>query len=137
MVLLYGGSFQKITTSLVSDIIMPLISALTGNVTLNDLSFNIGDASIKYGAFLTAIIDFLLIAISLFLLVRYINKINRKLAEITEDGLKKLEKKGKFKRKKKAVPEPPKTTKICPYCYKEINIKATRCPECTSVLENN
>lgn len=130
-----GGAFQKIVTSLVNDIIMPAISIFTGSMDFSNLVLNIGNASIKYGAFLTAVIDFLIIAFSIFLVVRYINKFNKKLEEMKENELKKLEEKGKIKRSKEKEAEP--TTKVCPYCLSEINIKATRCPHCTSELENN
>ena len=135
--LLYGGAFQKIVTSLVNDIIMPALSIFTGNVDFSDLALNIGSASIKYGAFLTAILDFLLIAFSIFLMIRYINKLNKKLEEMKEEGLDKLEKQGKLKRRKTDTPDPGPTTKVCPYCFSEVNIKATRCPHCTSSLEES
>lgn len=131
-----GGAFQKIVTSLVNDIIMPAISIFTGNMDFNSLVLNVRNASIKYGAFLTAVIDFLIIAFSIFLVIRYINKLNKKLEEIKETELSKLEKQGKLKRRKTDTPEPGPTTKICKYCLSEINIQATRCPHCTSELEN-
>ena len=73
-----GGAFQSIVNSLVKDIIMPVISIFTGKVDYSGLSITIGQSSIKYGSFLTSIINFLIIAISIFLLVRYINKLNKK-----------------------------------------------------------
>lgn len=135
--LLYGGAFQKIVTSLVNDIIMPALSIFTGNVDFSNLTLNIGSASIKYGAFLTAILDFLLIAFSIFLMIRYINKLNKKLEEMKEESLDMLEKKGKLKRRKTDIQKPIPTTKVCPYCFLEVNIKATRCPHCTSILEES
>ncbi len=121
-----GGAFQKIITSLVDDIIMPAISMITGEVDYSDLAFTIGEVSIKYGAFLTAILDFLIIAFSVFILVKYLNKM--------KDGKQKLLKKVKKDGKtvEEVVEEP--TTKVCPFCLSEINIKATRCPHCTSEL---
>ena len=120
-----GGAFQKIITSLVNDIIMPAISMITGKVDYSDLAFTIGDVSIKYGAFLTAVLDFLIIAFSVFILVKYLNKM--------KDGRQKLIKKVKKDGKVvEEVVEP--TTKVCPFCLSEINIKATRCPHCTSEL---
>lgn len=116
---------------------MPALSIFTGNVDFSDLALNIGSASIKYGAFLTAILDFLLIAFSIFLMIRYINKLNKKLEEMKEEGLDKLEKQGKLKRRKTDTPDPGPTTKVCPYCFSEVNIKATRCPHCTSSLEES
>ena len=121
-----GGAFQKIITSLVDDIIMPAISMITGEVDYSDLAFTIGEVSIKYGAFLTAVLDFLIIAFSVFILVKYLNKM--------KDGKQKLIKKVKKDGKvvEEVVEEP--TTKVCPFCLSEINIKATRCPHCTSEL---
>ena len=135
-----GGAFQSIVKSLVDDIIMPTISIFTGKVDYSDWALTIGDSSIKYGSFLTAVINFLIIAMSIFLIIRYLNKINKKFEEMKEEELKKLEKKGLFRRRKTDIvkeetekPEP--TTKVCPYCYTEIHIKATKCPHCISELE--
>lgn len=134
-----GGAFQKIVTSLVNDIIMPAISIVTGKVDYSDLVFKVGDVSITYGSFLTTVIDFLIVAFSLFLIIKYINKLNKKLEEAKLNEVGKLsglnEKLTNNKIfKKKEEPQPAPTTKICPYCVSEISIKATRCPHCTSVL---
>ena len=131
-----GGAFQKIVSSLVDDIIMPLISIFTGDVNLAHLAFKVGNASITYGAFITAVLDFLIIAFSIFLVMRYINKLNKKLAEVKEKELAKLVAEGKIKRRKTDTPTDGPTTKICPFCFSEINVQATRCPHCTSELEN-
>lgn len=132
-----GGAFQKIVNSLVQDIIMPAVTVLTGKVDFSDLVLNIGNTSIKYGNFITTIVDFLIIAFSIFLVIKYLNKLN-KLKEIGDIAAEKLDKKGKFKRKKKeeqVVEELKKPeTKICPYCLSEIKYEATRCPHCTSVI---
>lgn len=132
-----GGAFQSIVKSLVDDIIMPTIVIFTGKVDYSQLSITIGESSIKYGSFITAVINFLIIAMSIFLFIRYINKLNKKLEKMKEEEIKKLEKKGKIKRRKKdsAQEKEEPTTKMCPYCFTEINIKATRCPHCTSELE--
>lgn len=133
-----GGAFQKIVNSLVNDIIMPTIAIFAGKVDYTELSLTIGESSIKYGSFLTEVINFLIIAMSIFLIIRYINKLNKKLEQIKEDELKKLEKKGKLRRRKTDIapePAPEPTTKVCPYCYTEIHIKATKCPHCISELE--
>lgn len=134
-----GGGFQKIVNSLVNDLIMPFISIFTGKIDFNDMVFSFGNTSIKYGSFITNVINFLIIAFSVFLLVRYINKLNKTLEEKSKEFNKKLEKKNKFFTKKKKNQEtttvPAPTTKICPFCLSEINIKATRCPHCTSCLE--
>ncbi len=135
-----GGAFQKIVNSLVNDIIMPAIAIFTGKVDFSELTITIGKSSIKYGSFITAVVNFLIIAFSIFLVVRYINKLNKKIEEIKEEEIKKLKKKGKFGRRKTdkdTIEVATSTTKICPYCFSEININATRCPHCTSVLEEN
>lgn len=134
-----GGAFQSIVKSLVDDIIMPTISIFTGKVDYSEWALTIGDSSIKYGSFLTAVVNFLIIAMSIFLVIRYLNKLNKKFEAIKGEELKKLENKGIFKRRKTdIVPEPKaeeSTTKVCPYCYTEIHIKATKCPHCISELE--
>lgn len=129
-----GGAFQKIVNSLVNDIIMPAISVITGNVDFTDMVFTVGDASIKYGNFITTIVDFLIIAFSIFLVVKYLNKLN-KLKELG-DLAAKLDKNGKIIKHKEEVQEEPKEpeTKVCPYCLTEIKYHATKCPHCTSEL---
>ena len=112
-----GGAFTAIVTSLVDDILMPLISILTGGLDFSGLSIALGTgegaATFNYGAFITAVINFLLIALVIFLIIKALNKFSKK----QEDD-------------KKEEP----TTKICPHCKSEINIEATRCPHCTSEL---
>ena len=131
-----GGAFQKIVTSLVEDLIMPCISMLTGKVDFSDMVFTIGNASIKYGNFITTIVNFLIIAFSIFIVVKYLNKL-RNLKDIGEGLASKLDKTGKFAKKhveqEEKVEEP--TVKTCPYCLSEIPYKATRCSHCTSQLE--
>lgn len=135
-----GGAFQKIVNSLVQDLIMPIISILIGKVDFSNLVLTVGETKVTYGNFITAVIDFLIIAFSIFLVVRYLNKLNR-LKELGDIAASKIDKKGKFKRKnKKEVTEEVKEevkpeTKLCPYCYTEIKYEATRCPNCTSILE--
>lgn len=119
-----GGAFQKIVTSLVNDIIMPALSFLTGKINIADLGFTYNDITITYGAFLSTIIDFLIIAFSIFIAIKVFNDLNNNIT----GGLSKVSK-GKLG-KKKAAPAP--TTKKCPFCLSEINIKATKCPHCTS-----
>lgn len=143
-----GGAFQKIVNSLVQDIIMPAISVVTGKVDFSDMVWKIGEVSIKYGNFITAIVDFLIIAFSIFLVVRYSNKLNKmnKLKELGDKAAAKIEKEGKFLRKKLKIKEKEEEeekeeikpeTKVCPYCLSEIKYEATRCPYCTSTLEEN
>lgn len=145
-----GGAFQSIVKSLVNDIIMPLFSALFGKVDFSDLKWKLGNSTVSYGSFISSVVNFVLIAFSLFLVVKYLNKINRKIEEATKESKKqeaqrieKLRKKNKFFNKllknagnnKEITEELQVTTKLCPYCLSEINIKAIRCPHCTSKLE--
>jgi large conductance mechanosensitive channel len=141
-----GGAFQSIVTSLVNDIIMPAIAVFTGKVDFSDLVLTIGNSSIKYGSFITTVVDFLIIAFSIFIAIKSFNKLNGKtkenLEKMTENNkyLKKTKKKlAKLKHEEEKqepvqeVKEP--ETKQCPFCYLEINYKATKCPHCTSDLE--
>lgn len=132
--IIVGGAFQKIVSSLVNDIISPTISMLTGKVDFSDLCFTVGSATIKYGNFLNSILDFLITAFTIFLIIKYINKMNETLHSIPNLTIDKKSKKI-VKKKKAEVPIPEPTTKICPFCYSEINIKAKRCPNCTTILE--
>ena len=110
-----GGAFQAIVGSLVNDIIMPLLGIITGGLDFSHLAITVGEAQILYGSFISAIINFLLMALVLFLVIKALNKA-KSLA---------------------AKPEEPKapTTKKCPYCQSDIPIAATRCPHCTSELK--
>lgn len=128
-----GGAFQSIINSLVNDIIMPAISILTGKVDFSDMMFTVGDASIKYGNFITAIVNFLIIAFSIFLAITYMNKISKKMEAISLGQVEKISKKLGKTKKEEPAPEP--TVKICPYCYSEIPYKATKCAHCTSDIE--
>ena len=122
-----GGAFGKIITSLVNDIIMPVIGLVLGGVNFADrfIALNgqayatladaktAGAATLNYGLFINAVIDFLIIAFVIFLLVRAIGKLQRPAPVV--------------------VPAP--TTKTCQFCHTSIPIKASRCPNCTSQLE--
>jgi large conductance mechanosensitive channel len=105
-----GGAFGKIVSSLVDDIIMPLIGLLIGGIDFKSLAFTVGSAKVTYGTFIQNVVDFLIIAFVIFLMVRAINNL------------------------KKKEPTTP-TTKECPYCYTTIPLKAVRCPNCTSELK--
>ena len=125
-----GGAFGKIVTSLVNDIIMPVVGSLVGKVDFSNLYINLsgqqfnslqeaqaaGAATINYGLFLNNLINFLIIAFSIFIVIKQINKLKN------------------FTMKKEEV-KVEATEKDCPYCCTKIDIKATRCPQCTSVLE--
>lgn len=131
-----GGAFQKIVTSLVEDLIMPTIAIFTGKIDFNDLTLTVGSSSIKYGSFITTVVNFIIIAFSIFLVVRYINKINRKLEEVKNSELNKLnEKLGiQIGTNPEEQEEKQPTTKLCPYCFSEIDIRATKCSHCASNL---
>jgi large conductance mechanosensitive channel len=120
-----GAAFGKVVTSFVNDIIMPPIGMMMGGVSFTDLFISLngqsypslavaqaaGAPTINYGLFLNTVIDFLIIALAIFLVVK---AANRMMAP-------------------KPVPAEP-ATKDCPYCCTAIPIKATRCPHCTSQL---
>lgn len=105
-----GGAFGKIVTSLVDNILTPLIGLVVGGVDFSGLSFTFGGEEIMWGAFVQSIIDFIIIAFVIFLLVRAMNRLKRE------------------------EPTTP-TTKECPYCASTIPLKAVRCPNCTSQLQ--
>lgn len=119
-----GGAFGKIVSSLVNDLLMPLIGLILGGVDFSNLFIALdggnyaslaaaeeaGVALFKYGAFIQNIIDFLIIAFCIFLMVKAFNKT------------------------KKEEPAPAPTTKACPYCKSEIAIDAVKCPHCTADL---
>ena len=133
-----GGAFQAIVTSLVNDLITPLISIATKNVNFADLSVKIGEAELTYGNFISAIINFFIIALVIFFMVKAMNKLDEKnkasLAKLSESKLGKKLKKGK-KSEKEEEKEP--ETKLCPYCLSEIPYKATKCAHCASDLEKD
>lgn len=128
-----GGAFNKIVTSVVNDLVMPPIGKLIGNVDFKELvipldgswGITLSEANaakppipvIAYGNFINVLIDFLLVALSVFVLIKVVNLLTKKRAEAES--------------KQEAEP----TTKKCPYCITEIPIEASRCPHCTSQLE--
>ena len=128
-----GAAFKSIVDSLTNDIISPILGLFGGvdftkfewvlKETVNENGEKIVN-SIKYGSFITAIINFIIMAFIIFLIVKGINSLHE-----VEERLKKL--KGGAEEE---VPEAP-TTKICPFCKSEIPVDATRCPHCTSELK--
>lgn len=121
-----GGAFNTIVTSLVNDIIMPVISLATGKVDFTNLFFTLdgskyatlaeaqeaGASVFAYGSFIQNVLQFLIVAFVLFMVIKGMNKLRRQPEE---------------------APAAP-TTKICPFCKSEIPIEATRCGFCTSEL---
>ena len=120
-----GGAFGKIVTSLVNDIVMPFVGLLMGKVDFSNLFFALGSgnfktiqeakdagiATINYGLFINNIIDFLIVAFSIFIIIKQINRFSKKKEE-----------------------KPVENKKQCPYCYSSIHIEATRCPNCTAEI---
>ncbi len=113
-----GGAFGSIVTSLCDDVIMPAINYLIGTIAgikdVEDMTKILNVGPIAFGKFAAAIINFLIMAIIIFAMVKAVNKLSTVA--------------------KKPVEEAP-TTKECPFCCSEISIKATRCPQCTAILE--
>jgi len=128
--IIIGGAFGLIVKSLVADVMMPPIGLLLGNVDFGDLFLTVKDGAtagpyatlemakeagavtINYGVFLNTVISFIIVAFAVYLLIRQLNKL---------------------KQEEEAPPTEP-TTKECGFCFSEIPIKATRCPNCTSQL---
>ena len=109
-----AGAFGKIISSLVNDIIMPIVGLLLGGVNFSELTTTVGAVVINWGAFLQATVDFIIVAFIVFLIVKAANNMKKAPAP--------------------AAPAEP-TTKECPHCFSTISIKATRCPQCTSELK--
>lgn len=112
-----GGAFQGIVKSLVNDIISPILG-LFAKEDFSDLVINLLGADIRYGAFITSIINFTIMVFLIFLLVKGMNKLSTIGDRKKEESVKEV------------------TTQECPFCCSEIPIKATRCAHCTSVLED-
>ena len=117
-----GAAFKDIVTSLTENIIQPILDLIVKTDIGAKLHIK-GDIYLNYGAFITSIINFVIMAFVIFLIIKAVRKAQ-------EMGTKLIN--GK---KVEEVAEP--TTKICPFCKSEIDITATRCAHCTSVLEEN
>lgn len=136
-----GGAFTSIVNALTSCFIKPILGLIGGAEVKGTIPLGHSGQALDYGTFLTAVINFLIVAFVLFIILRTINTANEKSKEKLEKIAEKVNKKVKLNRKgksKNAEPEaevaPEPTTKICPYCLSEINYKAVRCPHCTSEL---
>lgn len=120
-----GGAFGKIVSSLVNDLLMPVLTLLTGGRNVSGLFVQLGGgdvvyssidaakeagvSTLNYGMFIQTVIDFFLIALGIFLFVKLINSL---------------------KKKEEAAPEP--VARTCPFCFEPVADNATRCPHCTS-----
>lgn len=121
-----GGAFGAIISSLVKDIIMPVVGVLLGGVDFTNLFITLkggpfasladaqkaGAATVNYGVFINTIITFLIVALAMFMLIKGMNAM------------------------RKPAPAAAPTTKECPYCLSTVPLKATRCPNCTSELKS-
>lgn len=115
-----GGAFSGIVTSLTEDIISPVLG-LFGGMNFDQLSVNIlGEVTLNYGKFITAVVNFLIMALIIFCMVKAMNAMEAEAAKLAHLNAKEE--------------DPAPTTKICPYCKSEIPIDATRCAHCTSEL---
>ena len=115
--IIIGGAFTSIVSSLVSDIINPILG-LFGGMNFDQLKITLlGEATLYYGRFITAVINFLIMALVIFVIIKAMNTAATK-----------------FHHKEEEKQEP--TTKKCPFCKSEIVVDAIRCPHCTSVLED-
>lgn len=122
--IIIGAAFGKIVTSFVSDVLMPPIGLLMGKMDFSNLFIDLsgtgfatlaeakkaGAATINYGLFFNTILDFVIVAVAIFLLIRQINRMKRQPAPAAPD------------------------TKECPFCLSMVPLKAVRCPHCTSEL---
>lgn len=135
-----GASFSTLAKSLVDDVIMPPIAALMGNQDFNDLfvilkrgseappyntladAQSAGAITLNYGRFLSNLLALVLVGLAMFVVIKMVNEVDEKLA-------------GLVGKKRKDKDEEP-TNKKCPFCYSTIAYKATRCPQCTSKLDN-
>lgn len=120
-----GGAFSNIVNSLVNDVVMPVVSLVTGKINFADMMIALdggkyaslaaaqeaGAPVIAYGNFIQIVVQFLLTAFVLFMVIKGINKLHR------------------------PAPEAAPTTKICPFCKSEIHIEAVKCPHCASELQ--
>lgn len=127
--IIIGASFGGIVKSLVADVVMPPIGLLLGKVDFSNLYFMLkagtpagpyasladaqaaGAVTMNFGLFANTLVEFLIVALAIFLLIRFVNRLQ------------------------KPAPAPAPATKDCPYCFSAVPLKASRCPHCTSMLE--
>lgn len=110
--LILALAFTDVVSSLIEHVISPLIGAIVGEPDFNGLTATIGDGVVLYGSFITAIMNFLLVGLVLFLVVKAYERATRP-KDVADD-------------------EP--SLRPCPYCVSDISVKATRCPSCTSEI---
>ena len=128
--IIIGGAFNSLVSTLVNDVIMPLLSILTGKIDFSNIFIAMdgnkyaalsavpeGVAVVKIGAFISGVLNFIIMAFVVFLIVKFINRLRTEKEEPAKEA-------------------PAPTTKKCPYCMTQIAIEATRCPHCTSELKD-
>lgn len=114
--IIIGGAFTNIVSSLVKDIINPILG-LFGGMNFDQYHIKpLGQVTLNYGNFLTAVFNFLIMALVIFMIIKAMSTASEKLI-------------------KKEEAEEKVTTKVCPFCKSEVDIEATRCPHCTSMLD--
>ncbi len=128
-----GSAFADIVTAFTDSFIKPLLGLIGGADVQGTIPLW-NDQALDYGSFISAVINFLIVAFILFLMVKTINTANKKSKEQLEK-LSSFIPSGKRGNNKKSKEEKEPETKLCPFCYTEIAYKATRCPHCTSELE--
>ncbi|HUG16149.1 MAG TPA: large conductance mechanosensitive channel protein MscL [Thermomicrobiales bacterium] len=106
-----GVAFSAVITSIVDDLLMPIIGAIVSDKDVSQLTWDVGGAQVRYGNFINTVVMFLIVAWILFMIVRAINRVQRPAAE-----------------------DPAPNTKECPFCLSSVPLLATRCPQCTSEL---
>ena len=118
--MIIGAAFTAIVSSLVNDVIMPLISLVTGGISFDQWNIALAAGenapTLNLGTFIAQILNFIIVAFVIFMLVKTLNRLQN------------------LKKHEEAAPAAP-TTKVCPFCKSEIALDATRCPHCTSELK--
>ncbi len=110
--IIVGGAFGKVVSSLVNDVVMPPIGMLLGQMDFSKLTIPLNaTTNLRYGAFINNILDFLIVAVCIFVVIKQLNRLRQ-------------------------TPPAEPTTKTCPQCLSTIPLKAVRCAHCTSPLEN-
>lgn len=116
-----GGAFNSVVKGLTDNVIQPLLNCLGGAEVQGRIRLFGTDNYIDYGAFISAVINFFIMALVIFLIIKFVNKAEEAALRLAN------------KNREQEIPAP--TTKICPFCKSEIAIDATRCPHCTSMLD--
>lgn len=127
-----ANAFADIVKALTSSFIQPILGLIGGAEIHGTIPLGNSGQALDYGTFITAVINFLIVAFILFIMVKTVNTINKKSKERLEQLASKVT---KHKKKSEENSEEDPETKLCPFCLTEIPYKATRCPHCTSILE--